>query len=743
MGVNGIYGLSGSGLDVESMVKMGMLSKQSQYEKMQQNYTKQEWTKQAYLDLYDKLYKYDNNTISTFTRSNNMNARTAESSNSAIKTTATSSAEIGTHYITVDKVATNARLVGTNQLTSNGNIKLSDIKNDSDTSIMTSDVTFYIGDSTDTGVTAGTQASVSFSSDLFTSTSKLKSTLTNAIATTNGMSDFTGIKELGSDIRISGTTTNGFNNAQETPTYTNVASTDTLLSFGYQNGSKDGTVHITYGDLVEVLNNDSATFQDFVDILNKKFSANTDSNITASYNPSDGLTFTNKNASATDTVVVSLTNDGPGSVSNAIIEKLYEKAAGSKYRDAGAGIFVGNDSIGYSISLASSNTKVGTAGTNTTFDTDTMTAVTIGASSTINDLVSKINNAGTNIKASYDVVHGTFNIYNKNVGEGNAIGIVAGNSDTAILLSAMGLKKSDGNRDLTNDKTIKFEEDKIYATTGSDSSVLIDGKKYTGTNTLDVGGVLYNIANVTEKTSSVVTVDQDVDKIVDNVKSFVESYNTLLSDLYNLYSEKPNSNYAPLTDAQKAEMSEEQIKKWEEKAKSGLLYHDNNIRRIIDSMRSAIAESVTSIKGSPYDTAYSLGISTTGTQGQLKLDEDKLRKALSDDADSVYNVFAKWGAATDAAASDKANGIAQRLGGGIGSVMATSENSITRIAGTSTDNSDDSTLSTLLRNLQTRMSNFKKMMNAFEDRLYKKYDAMEAALAGLGGQLNYITSAFG
>ena len=75
--------------------------------------------------------------------------------------------------------------------------------------------------------------------------------------------------------------------------------------------------------------------------------------------------------------------------------------------------------------------------------------------------------------------------------------------------------------------------------------------------------------------------------------------------------------------------------------------------------------------------------------------------------------------------------------------MATSENSITRIAGTSTDNSDDSTLSTLLRNLQTRMSNFKKMMNAFEDRLYKKYDAMEAALAGLGGQLNYITSAFG
>ena len=37
MGVNGIYGLSGSGLDVESMVKVGMLSKQSEYDKMQKN----------------------------------------------------------------------------------------------------------------------------------------------------------------------------------------------------------------------------------------------------------------------------------------------------------------------------------------------------------------------------------------------------------------------------------------------------------------------------------------------------------------------------------------------------------------------------------------------------------------------------------------------------------------------------------------------------------------------------------
>ena len=47
-------------------------------------------------------------------------------------------------------------------------------------------------------------------------------------------------------------------------------------------------------------------------------------------------------------------------------------------------------------------------------------------------------------------------------------------------------------------------------------------------------------------------------------------------------------------------------------------------------------------------------------------------------------------------------------------------------------------MNTLLRNLQTKMSNFKKMMSSFEDALYKKYDKMETTLASLGAQLNFV-----
>ena len=55
MSVRGIYGLSGSGIDVESMVKAGMLTKQNEYDKMYKTETKNEWIKSAYSDLYSSI----------------------------------------------------------------------------------------------------------------------------------------------------------------------------------------------------------------------------------------------------------------------------------------------------------------------------------------------------------------------------------------------------------------------------------------------------------------------------------------------------------------------------------------------------------------------------------------------------------------------------------------------------------------------------------------------------------------
>ena len=81
------------------------------------------------------------------------------------------------------------------------------------------------------------------------------------------------------------------------------------------------------------------------------------------------------------------------------------------------------------------------------------------------------------------------------------------------------------------------------------------------------------------------------------------------------------------------------------------------------------------------------------------------------------------------------NGVAQRLG----DVFVDGMSLIRDRAGLDDTANDDSDLGQLMRNLLTRMSYFKKLMDSFENKLYKKYDAMEVALSQLGIQLNYIT----
>ena len=54
-GAKGIYGLSGSGLDVESLVKVGMISHQKKYDRIYKKEVETEWRKEAYANVYDKV----------------------------------------------------------------------------------------------------------------------------------------------------------------------------------------------------------------------------------------------------------------------------------------------------------------------------------------------------------------------------------------------------------------------------------------------------------------------------------------------------------------------------------------------------------------------------------------------------------------------------------------------------------------------------------------------------------------
>lgn len=135
----------------------------------------------------------------------------------------------------------------------------------------------------------------------------------------------------------------------------------------------------------------------------------------------------------------------------------------------------------------------------------------------------------------------------------------------------------------------------------------------------------------------------DTDKIVDAIKTMVEDYNAIVEEVKNAYSTTPlkqsdGSRYEPLTDDDKADMSESEIKAYEEKAKTGLLFADSDMSSLYNALRNAVTPG-----GSDGSLLRSIGINTSYSDGltTITLDESALREALETDLDQVKDVFTK------------------------------------------------------------------------------------------------------
>ncbi|MBP8599073.1 MAG: flagellar filament capping protein FliD [Selenomonas sp.] len=361
---------------------------------------------------------------------------------------------------------------------------------------------------------------------------------------------------------------------------------------------------------------------------------------------------------------------------------------------------------------------------------------------TLNDLATKIKNSGVNINAQYDATNDSFSLYNKTGGSTNQIHLTVADDSSGTtddmarsLLNNLKLGVVNTDNTITTLKDLSSSNTGMTAS-GQSAQATIDGKVYTSnTNKISASNVAYTL---TAAGTTTVTVSQDTDTLVGNVKQFVADYNKMIDELNTKYSEPQYSSYGVLTQSQQNSMTADQITKWNEKAKSGLLYHDKNVGDAISSMRQAIYTPVSSVD-SNYNTMMSIGVTSATDQGHLKLDEDKLRKALAADPDCVSQLFASSGDVTDSTGKTTTDynkqGVVNRIYDSVNQNMAKMKD----YAGTSTESSDGSTLGNLIRDLKTKMSDFKTQMDAYEDKLYNQYDAMEVAIQKLSSSMNYIT----
>ena len=297
----------------------------------------------------------------------------------------------------------------------------------------------------------------------------------------------------------------------------------------------------------------------------------------------------------------------------------------------------------YEFSLTVNGTEVGK------FNQDT-------ALETVMNSINSNTEAGVNV--SYSKLTNEFVFTAKQTGEGGQIELGDGTgNDLATALFG----KSDGKVTEGQDAIFKatvngstmyfsrssntFDMDGMSVTLKGTFNNLeqADGKPIKSDELNGSQGELDKIFDPAATESVTFTSKTDTDTVVDAIKQMVEDYNAIVTEVKGAYSDMPlqqtnGSKYEPLTEEDKADMSESEIEAYEEKAKTGLLFGDNDLSSLYNALRSAVAPG-----GNDGSFLRSIGINTSYSEGltTIELDETALREALETNPDGVKDAFTK------------------------------------------------------------------------------------------------------
>lgn len=275
--------------------------------------------------------------------------------------------------------------------------------------------------------------------------------------------------------------------------------------------------------------------------------------------------------------------------------------------------------------------------------------------------------------------------------------------------------------------------------TGTNSSMVINGVTVENQfNNFTINGIQFNLRQaMTGTDTATLKVESDIDGVVANIKGFIDKYNETIDAINAKLSEERYRDYLPLTDEQKKDMKDTDIKLWEEKAKSGLLRSDPLLSGIVDKMRQALYTPVSGLR-SDMDSLSEIGITTGGywEKGKLHLDESKLRDALAKDPNAVPQLFTVF---SDDKNTDN-DGIAVRLYNVIKSGM----DSITdKAGGGDYQLYDNSLLGKQVRDINDRISIMEDQLKSIEDRYYRQFTQMEQAIAAMNQQSMWLSQQLG
>ena len=312
---------------------------------------------------------------------------------------------------------------------------------------------------------------------------------------------------------------------------------------------------------------------------------------------------------------------------------------------------------------------------------------------TLSSLISEINNNDdAQAYAFWDDAAGKLSITSKKEGA-SYVNIEAGTSN---FTDVMGFTTSEWNDDGTVKSSKMYTEAQEL---GKNAQFTINGTKMTSTSntvTSDISrmdGITLTLKKVSteESGTSTLKVTQDTSGLVEAVKSFVSAYNDVLSNV-----DEVTANGADLH------------------GETSLTSLKNTIRRYATAKHTS--------SNGVYGLLSEIGISTSSADGNnlnadtnsLKLDEDKLKKALEENPESVKSILT-----------------------GEGGVLTMMEDAVEQSLKATSGFFDvkTSTLDSDIKKMETKIKKQNTYISTYKAQLEKKFSAMETTIAQM--QQNY------
>ncbi len=353
------------------------------------------------------------------------------------------------------------------------------------------------------------------------------------------------------------------------------------------------------------------------------------------------------------------------------------------------------------------------------------------AKDSINSIMDKINKSDAGVKISYMSTADKF-VMESTVG--GASGSIELEGDGAALLFGT---ETDNPAEGTNGFAYTAGRDAIVAVKYAGSDEVIELTR--GSNSFSIDGLNvtakgvfgYNGDEVSGDIEDAVTFETNVssDKMVSAISDMVKEYNEILELVNTQLSTRPDRDYFPLTDDQKKEMSESEIKLWEEKAQAGILFGSSELRSLSDDLRWAIL---------PKDqqAMEAMGISVSSSwqdNGKLSFDETKFKAALEQDPDAVKAAFTK----ADGIASNLKNTMNKYV-----NTMGATKGILIEKAGST--HAPTSVLSNSLKSeiddVDKILANLKAKLKTEQDRYISQFTQLETLISQMNSQSSYISS---